>query len=124
MGKKVLGLDLAKTALPDAIAAMVEAWYEAQDVDGEPRAAKQCKISTDPWWDKICTYCPELPKEFTTGEALVAFGLINSIKLVSRADEMRIAPMLRQLGYVKSKSAQKLANGMRRYLWQWSQLIA
>jgi hypothetical protein len=35
MGKKVLGLDLAKTALPDAIAAMVEAWYEAQNVDGD-----------------------------------------------------------------------------------------
>jgi hypothetical protein len=35
--QKVLGLDLAKTALPDAIAAMVEAWYEAQAVDDEPQ---------------------------------------------------------------------------------------
>jgi predicted DNA-binding transcriptional regulator AlpA len=31
-GAKVLGLDLAKATLPDAIAAMVEAWYQAQGV--------------------------------------------------------------------------------------------
>ena len=35
--QKVLGLDLAKTALPDAIAAMVDAWLEAQEVDNQPR---------------------------------------------------------------------------------------
>jgi hypothetical protein len=35
--QKVLGLDLAKTALPDAIAAMVDAWLEAQEVDDEPQ---------------------------------------------------------------------------------------
>jgi len=29
----VIGLDLAKTSLPDAIAAMVEAWYEAQEIE-------------------------------------------------------------------------------------------
>jgi len=34
--QKVLGLDLAKTTLPDAIAAIVEAWYEAQAVDDQP----------------------------------------------------------------------------------------
>jgi hypothetical protein len=33
--QEVLGLDLAKTALPDAIAVMVEAWYEAQAVEDE-----------------------------------------------------------------------------------------
>jgi len=33
--QKVLGLDLTKTELPDAIAAMVEAWYEAQAVEDE-----------------------------------------------------------------------------------------
>jgi predicted DNA-binding transcriptional regulator AlpA len=33
---KVLGLDLSKTTLPDAIAAMVEAWYQAQEVDDQP----------------------------------------------------------------------------------------
>ncbi len=33
--QKVLGLDLAKTTLPDAIAAMVEAWYEAQGVEDQ-----------------------------------------------------------------------------------------
>ena len=32
-GQHVLGLDLAKASLPDAIAAMVEAWYDAQDVE-------------------------------------------------------------------------------------------
>jgi phage/plasmid-associated DNA primase len=197
MGKKVLGLDLAKTELPDALAAMVNAWYEAQDVDVDPHAAaaerkpmrqfvevgrfiketylsfvdeisatdlyncwrdwakdqgcepcsmtrfgteikkvdgvtwwktkrgsayqieptKVCKFASDPWWDKMCTYCPVLPKEFSTIEALIAFGLIHSSKSISRADEMRIAPMLKQLGYAKSKSAQRLANGMRRYLW-------
>jgi hypothetical protein len=31
--QKVLGLDLGATSLPDAIAAMVEAWYEAQDTE-------------------------------------------------------------------------------------------
>jgi hypothetical protein len=31
----VLGLDLAKASLPDAIAAMVEAWYDAQGVEPE-----------------------------------------------------------------------------------------
>ena len=30
---KVLGLDLTKATLPDAIAAMVEAWYQAQGVE-------------------------------------------------------------------------------------------
>lgn len=33
MEKVVLGIDLASSTLPDAIAAMVEAWYEAQDVE-------------------------------------------------------------------------------------------
>jgi hypothetical protein len=33
--QKVLGLDLTKTTLPDAIAAMVEAWYEAQGVEDQ-----------------------------------------------------------------------------------------
>jgi hypothetical protein len=40
MAERLLGLDLAKTTLPDAIAAMVEAWYDAQDVDvNQPAAA-------------------------------------------------------------------------------------
>ena len=33
--QSVLGLDLAKASLPDAIAAMVEAWYDAQGVEPE-----------------------------------------------------------------------------------------
>jgi predicted DNA-binding transcriptional regulator AlpA len=33
---KVLGLDLSKATLPDAIAAMVEAWYQAQEVEDQP----------------------------------------------------------------------------------------
>jgi hypothetical protein len=33
--QKVLGLNLAATSLPDAIAAMVEAWYEAQNVEDD-----------------------------------------------------------------------------------------
>ena len=37
--QNVLGLDLATTSLPDAIAAMVEAWYDAQNVDIEPEPA-------------------------------------------------------------------------------------
>ena len=36
----VLGLDLAKTSLPDAIAAMVEAWYEAQNTEIETQSAE------------------------------------------------------------------------------------
>ena len=35
--EKVLGLDLARTELPDAIAAMVEAWLEAQGIDVKPQ---------------------------------------------------------------------------------------
>jgi hypothetical protein len=31
--QKVLGLDLSATTLPDAIAAMVEAWYDAQNTE-------------------------------------------------------------------------------------------
>jgi hypothetical protein len=31
--EKVLGLDLSKVTLPDAIAAMVDAWYQAQEVN-------------------------------------------------------------------------------------------
>jgi hypothetical protein len=33
--QKVLGFNLAATSLPDAIAAMVEAWYEAQNVENQ-----------------------------------------------------------------------------------------
>ena len=33
--QSVLGLDLAKASLPEAIAAMVEAWYDAQGVEPE-----------------------------------------------------------------------------------------
>ena len=36
----VLGLDLAKASLPDAIAAIVEAWYDAQGVEFETQSAE------------------------------------------------------------------------------------
>jgi hypothetical protein len=50
--QKVLGLNLAATSLPDAIAAMVEAWYEAQNVE-ENNATN---ILDDPWYNTLKEY--------------------------------------------------------------------
>jgi hypothetical protein len=53
----VLGLDLSKTTLPDAIAAMVEAWYQAQEVDDQP--ALQSVTTTEAQPDLTLAQCCE-----------------------------------------------------------------
>jgi hypothetical protein len=48
--KTVLGIDLAKTTLPDAIAMMVDAWYQAQNIEEEmsPTPLRQRAKSNSP----------------------------------------------------------------------------
>jgi len=120
--QKVLGLDLAKATLPDAIAAMVEAWYEAQGLSDEASASEKAKpddeLIYDQWWDRLCTYCPKLPNEFTTNQALIAYELVKSEKVITRADQNRIALLLKERGYVKDKQHSRLPNGRRGYLWR------
>ena len=111
--QKVLGLDLTKTTLADAIAAMVEAWYEAQGVDNQPQLSP---FISDPWWDRLTSYCPKMPAEFTTDEALIIFELVESRSAITKADQMRIAPMLREFGYVKQT---KRVNGKKGHFWSW-----
>jgi hypothetical protein len=108
--------------MPEAIAAMVDAWLEAQEVGGNDQAAQSPEdivaFGSDPWWERICTYCPRLPSGFTTNQALVAFELVKSEKAITKADQCRIAPMLKALGYTKDKGITRLGSGRRGYLWR------
>ena len=60
--QRALGLDLANTTLPDAIAAMVEAWYDAQhlDVNQPPAAVKIQRMPQLPAHAINCTKGAEM----------------------------------------------------------------
>jgi hypothetical protein len=120
--QSVLGLDLAKASLPDAIAAMVEAWYDAQNVEDQGQKNKKVDaasfLESDLWADEVVTYCHNLPNEFTTNQALIILKLVSSESAITRADQMRIAPILKWCGYVKDQEPARLGKGNRGRLWR------
>jgi hypothetical protein len=51
MGKKVLGLDLSKVTMTDAIAAMVDAWLDEQELTISVHLDQEEKIHINSWSD-------------------------------------------------------------------------
>jgi len=81
--QKVLGLNLTKTTLPDAIAAMVEAWYEAQGVDSVEQPKPQKPREYDPDETQI-RFTVDLPESLHRRLKLEAINRRQPMTNVSR----------------------------------------
>lgn len=126
MANRVLGLDLATASLPDAIAAMVEAWYQAQAVNGGNMTKSVQSPEKDPWFQRLSSWSigayasgadgsvSPLDK-FTIQEALVSAGLETGT-----AAAMRAGAILRAIGYVKKRELRKTSDGQIERLILWS----
>jgi len=79
---------------------------------------------SDPWLKPLQDAIESNPGRwqlpFSTSEVLEEVGLRQREQL-SRADETRIAPLLRQLGFDKAKNAVRTGNGGRIRLWRLAQ---
>jgi predicted P-loop ATPase len=79
---------------------------------------------SDPWLEKLQAAIESNPPRwqmpFSTAEALAAAGLKNS-EQITRADETRLAPVLRQLGFDKAKHPATTGDGKRIRLWSTAQ---
>jgi hypothetical protein len=75
---------------------------------------------SDPWLEMLQNAIESNPRRwqmpFGTAEALAAAGLKNP-EQITRADETRLAPLLRQLGFDKSKNPATTGDGKRIRLW-------
>jgi hypothetical protein len=75
---------------------------------------------SDPWLEMLQNAIESDPSRwqmpFSTAEALAAAGLKNP-EQITRADETRLAPVLRQLGFDKSKNPATTGDGKRIRLW-------
>ena len=110
MGTKVLGIDLAKVTLPEALAVMMYAWQDAQQTTTAPTPSRPGKPllgppELDPWFHRLLDWsrghyasgaagsvAPAGP--FTTDEALISAGLDRG-----KLAEMRAARILDAIGY-------------------------
>jgi hypothetical protein len=81
-------------------------------------------VQSDPWLAMLDIAITERPdqwrKPFSTANALLAAKLKNE-EQISRADETRIAPLLRQLGFEKAKNPATTDDGKRVRLWSAAQ---
>ena len=75
---------------------------------------------SDTWLEMLQNAIESNPRRwqmpFSTAEALAAAGLKNS-EQITRADETRLAPVLRQLGFDKAKNHVRTGDGGRIRLW-------
>jgi len=75
---------------------------------------------SDPWLEMLQAAIESNPPRwqmpFSTAEALAAAGLKNP-EQITRADETRLAPVLRQLGFDKAKHPVRTGDGKRIRLW-------
>jgi hypothetical protein len=75
---------------------------------------------SDPWLEMLQNAIESNPPRwqmpFSTAEALAVAGLKNS-EQITRADETRLAPVLRQLGFNKAKNPVRTGDGGRIRLW-------
>jgi hypothetical protein len=75
---------------------------------------------SDPWLEMLQAAIESNPPRwqmpFSTAEALAAAGLKNP-EQITRADETRLAPVLRQLGFDKAKNPVRTGDGGRIRLW-------
>jgi hypothetical protein len=79
---------------------------------------------SDPWLEMLQNAIESNPPRwqmpFSTAEALAVAGLKNS-EQITRADENRLAPVLRQLGFDKAKHPATTGDGKRIRLWSTAQ---
>jgi predicted P-loop ATPase len=77
-------------------------------------------VQADPWLAMLQAAMEAGPQEwqkpFSTAEALVGANL-KQREQITKADENRIAPLLRQLGFEKTKNPARAGNGDRVRLW-------
>lgn len=75
---------------------------------------------SDPWLEMLQNAIESNPRKwqmpFSTAEALETAGL-KQREQITRADETRLAPVLRQLGFDKAKNPVRTGNGGRSRLW-------
>jgi hypothetical protein len=81
-------------------------------------------VQSDPWLAMLDLAITETPRQwqkpFSTAQALMAAKLKNG-EQISRADETRIAPLLRRLGFEKAKNPATTDDGKRVRLWSAAQ---
>ena len=113
MGKKVLGLDLAKTDLPDALAAMVNAWYEAQDVDVNPPTAAEDRKPIGQFIAK--TYLPSDDNLVSQAEFAKLAGVSRSAvsQAISKGSITEIVEQNGKILIKKSTALQQYQHGSR-----------
>ena len=118
-------------AVRDGIWKAAVAAYRANELPMLTRAQEalseiQNKTFTysDPWLEMLQNAIESNPPRwqmpFSTAEALAAAGLKNS-EQITRADETRLAPVLRQLGFDKAKHPATTGDGKRIRLWSTAQ---
>jgi hypothetical protein len=115
------------TAARDGIWKAAVAAYRANELPMLTRAQEALSeiqnetfTYSDPWLEMLQNAIESNPRRwqmpFSTAEALAAAGLKNS-EQITRADETRIAPVLRQLGFDKAKNPVRTGDGGRIRLW-------
>ena len=76
---------------------------------------------SDPWLEMLQTAIENNPRKwqmpFSTAEALETAGL-KQREQITRADETRLAPLLRQMGFDKAKNPATTGDGKRSRLWR------
>jgi hypothetical protein len=77
-------------------------------------------VESDPWLTMLQTAIDDDPKQwqkaFSTAQALV-MARLKQREQITRADETRVAPLLRQLGFDKGKNPATTQDGRRFRLW-------
>lgn len=126
MTRLVLGLDLSKVGLGQALEAMAEAWLEAQGVEACGNDPLPMPPERDPWFNRLDAWSGghfasgadgsvSPTDKFTTNEALISAGLETG-----KAAEMRAARILEAIGYVKEQKQRRAANGRPSRVRVWS----
>jgi hypothetical protein len=119
------------TAARDGIWKAAMAAYRANELPMLTRAQEALSeiqnetfTYSDPWLEMLQNAIESNPPRwqmpFSTAEALAVAGLKNS-EQITRADETRIAPVLRQLGFNKAKNPATTGDGKRIRLWSTAQ---
>ena len=119
------------TAARDGIWKAAVAAYRANELPMLTRAQEALSeiqnetfTHSEPWLEMLQNAIESNPPRwqmpFSTAEALAAAGLKNS-EQITRADETRLAPVLRQLGFDKAKHPATTGDGKRIRLWSTAQ---
>lgn len=76
-------------------------WLNSLDLVDAAREEQEARCSVDPWADRIADYVADKGETFV-GQLLVD-GVSKKLSECTRADEMRVAKIMQQLGWIRAR---------------------